>query len=104
LCRRQQFLRPRPHLQILRQLAPAYDAVAIDEELRRTGDVVSSLAGALVQDAVTADDGRVLVGEERVGVADLAAPVARDFRRVDADGDRLDAGGTEFREMLFDTP
>jgi hypothetical protein len=57
-----------------------------------------------VQDAVAADDGRVPVGEERIGVADFPAPVARLLGRVDADGDRLDAGGAEFREMLFDTP
>jgi hypothetical protein len=104
LCSRQQFLRPRPHLEILGELAPAHDAAAVDEELRWTGDVISCVAGALVQDAVAADDGRVPVGEERVGVADLAAPVARDLGSVDADSDRLDAGGTEFRKVLFDTP
>jgi hypothetical protein len=57
-----------------------------------------------VQDSVPADDGRVPVGEERIRVADFPAPVARLLGGVDADRDRFDAGGAEFREMLFDTP
>jgi hypothetical protein len=30
--------------------------------------------------------------------------IARLFRRVDTDRNRLDAGGAELCEMLFDTP
>jgi len=34
----------------------------------------------------------------------LLHKIARLFRRVDADRNRLNAGGAELGEMLFDTP
>ena len=44
------------------------------------------------------------IGEQREGVAGFLAEIARLLGRVDADRNRLDAGGAEFGEMLFDTP
>jgi len=61
-------------------------------------------ACAFVQDAVARDRLRVRIGEQREGVAGLLTQIARLLRRVDADRNRLDAGGAEVGEMLFDTP
>jgi hypothetical protein len=57
-----------------------------------------------VQDAVARDRLSVAIGEQREGVAGLLTKIARLFGRVDADRDRLDAGGAEIGETLFDTP
>jgi len=62
------------------------------------------LAGAFVQDAVARDRFRIRIGEQREGVAGFLTQIARLLRRVDADRNRLDAGGAEVGEMLFDTP
>jgi hypothetical protein len=61
-------------------------------------------ARGLVQDAVACDRFRVRIGEQREGVAGFLTEIARLLGRVDADRDRLDAGGAEVGEMLFDTP
>jgi hypothetical protein len=57
-----------------------------------------------VEDAVARDRCRVRISEEREGVAGFGAQIARLLGRVDADRNRLNAGGTEVGEMLFDTP
>jgi hypothetical protein len=62
------------------------------------------LARTLVQDAIARDRLRVRIGEQREGVAVLLTQIARVFGRVDADRNRLNAGGAEAGEMLFDTP
>jgi hypothetical protein len=109
------FLRQRPrrfqHLfrscadaEVAGEIAPADGAGAVDEELGGAGDVASVFAGALVQDAVARDRLRVRIGEQWEGVAGFLTQIARLLRRVDADRNRLDAGGAEVGEMLFDTP
>jgi len=65
---------------------------------------VSVLAGAFVQDAVACDRFGIRIGEQREGVAGFLTQIARLLGRVDADRNRLDAGGAEVGEMLFDTP
>jgi hypothetical protein len=65
---------------------------------------VSVLARAFVQDAVARDRFGVRIGEQRERVAGLLTQIAGLLGRVDADRNRLDAGGAEVGEMLFDTP
>jgi hypothetical protein len=57
-----------------------------------------------VEDAVARDRRSIRISEEREGVAGFLAEIARLLRRIDADRDRLDAGGAEVGEMLLDTP
>jgi hypothetical protein len=100
----QHLLRPDADAEVTGEIAPADGAGAIDEELGGAGDVVSVFARASVEDAVARDRLRVRIGEQREGVAGFLAEIARLLRRVDADRNRLDAGGAEVGEMLFDTP
>jgi hypothetical protein len=76
----------------------------VDEKLGRSGDIVAASDAILVQDAVARDRGSVRIGEQREGVAGFLTEIARLFGRVDADRNRLDAGGAKVGEMLFDTP
>ncbi|HEX3578185.1 MAG TPA: hypothetical protein VHY33_06445 [Thermoanaerobaculia bacterium] len=55
-------LRPRADTKIAGEIAPAHGAGAIDEELGGTGDVVSVLARAFVQDAVARNRFGVRIG------------------------------------------
>jgi len=57
-----------------------------------------------MHDAVAPDHDCVFVGEKREGVTRFAAEIARLFRRVDADRDRLDARGAQLGEVFFETP
>jgi hypothetical protein len=57
-----------------------------------------------VEDAVARDRPGVRIRQQREGVAGFLTEVARLLGRVDADRDRLDAGGAEIGETLFDTP
>jgi hypothetical protein len=86
------------------EIAPADGAGAVDEKLGGAGDVVAASDAIFVEDAVARDRFRVRIGEQREGVAGFFTQIARLFRRVDADRDRLDAGGAEISETLFDTP
>src|SRR3954454_12716384 len=104
LRRVEDLLRPCADAEIAGEVAPADGAGAVDEELGGTGDVVSVLAGAFVQEAVSRDRLGVRIGEQREGVAGFLTQIARLLGRVDADRNRLDACGAEVGEMLFDTP
>lgn len=100
----QNFLGAEPHAKIFGEIAPAHDAVVVDQKLRGPRDVASVLADSFVQDIVFADDGRVGVGEKRVRVTPLARVLARELRRVDADRDDADPERVELAEVLLDTP
>ena len=100
----QHLFRPCADAEIAGQIAPAHGAGTVDEELGGTRDVVSVLARAFVQDAVARDGLGVRIGEQREGIAGFLTKIARLLRRVDADCNRLDTGGAEVGEILFDTP
>src|SRR5947209_6565627 len=104
LRRFEDLLRPGADAEITGEVAPADGAGAVDEELGGTGDVASVLASAFVQDAVVHDRLGIRIGEQREGVAGFLRQIARLLGRVDADRNRLDAGGAEIGETLFDTP
>ena len=90
--------------EVFSEITPANNAVAIDEKLRGPRDVVSVFTRAFVQKIVSANNFGIRIGEERKCIARFFAEIARGFRQVDADRDRLHTRGFEFGEMLFDTP
>jgi len=61
-------------------------------------------AGSAVEEVVAADDTRVGVREEGIGVAGLTAEVPRLLGRVDADRDGADPPLLEALQVLLDTP
>jgi hypothetical protein len=65
---------------------------------------VAASDAVLVEDTVARDGLGLRIGEQREGVAGFLTQIARLLRRINADRDRLDAGGAEAGEMLFDTP
>jgi hypothetical protein len=103
-CSVKHLFRPRADADIAREIAPADNTCAVDEELGGTGDIAAASDPVFVEDAIACDGLSLRIGEQREGVAGLVAEVARLFGRVDADRNRLDAGGAEIGEMLFDTP
>jgi hypothetical protein len=100
----QHLFRPRADAEILGEVAPAHDAISIDQKLSGPSDVVSARTLSFVNEVVSPDGLGVGIGEERKGVAGFLDEIARFFRRVDADRNRLDAGGPKLGEMLFNTP
>jgi len=96
--------RPRADANIASEITPADDAATVDEELGGAGDIVAASDAILVENAVTRDRLGLRIGEQREGVAGFSAQIARLLGRVDADRDRLDAGGAEVGEMLLDAP
>jgi hypothetical protein len=95
---------PRADADIAGEIAPADGAGAVDEELGGAGDVVATSDAVFVKDAVSRNRRCLWIGEQREGVAGFLTEVARLFGRVDADRNRLHAGGAEIGETLFDTP
>jgi hypothetical protein len=100
----EELLGPRAHAKVAGQVDPAHDSRTINEELRRTGHIVSTDAGAFVHDAVAPDRIEIRIGEEGEGVTGLAAQRLRLLRRVDADGHRPHARRFERFQVVFDTP
>jgi hypothetical protein len=96
--------RPRADADIAGEIAPTDGAGAVDEKLGWAGDVVAASDAILVKDAVACDRLGVRIGEQWEGVAGFVAQIARLLGRINADRNRLDAGGVEVCEMLFDTP
>jgi hypothetical protein len=97
-------LRPRADSEIAGEVAPAHDATAVDQEFGGPRNVVSVHALSFVNEVVPPDGPGVGIREKRKGVAGLLRKIARLLGRVDTDRNRLDAGGAEFSETLFNTP
>jgi hypothetical protein len=89
---------------VLRQVDPAYGAVGSDEEFGGTCDVATVHALSGVDEVVTANGFEVGIGEYGESEAGLAREVARDIGRIYADGDGIDSGGANLRDLAFDTP
>jgi len=87
--------RPRADADVAREIAPAHGAGAVDEELGGAGDIVAASGSILVKDAVARDRRSVRIGEQRERIAGFGAEITRLLGRVDADRNRLDAGGAE---------
>jgi hypothetical protein len=91
-----------PDANVFGEIAPAYCATAIDEEFGRAGDVAAVRTAAGVQQMILPDYLGLGVAEDGECVAGFAGQIARDVRRVHADGDGADARGLEFGEIFFD--
>jgi hypothetical protein len=76
---------------VIGEIDPANCTGGVDEDLRRSRDVVAFDAGALVEEVVAADYFGIGIREKRVGVTGFAAEVLRLGGRIDANGDGLDA-------------
>ena len=97
-------LRPGPHPVVLGEVDPANRSRRIHQKLSRPRDIVSVNSGALVQQIVTPDRLGPGIRKKRIGVTSLLREKPRFLGRVDADRNRLNAGGAEIGETLFDTP
>jgi hypothetical protein len=91
-----------PDANVFREIAPAHCAAAIDQEFGGAGDVGAVRAAAGVEQMILPDHFGLGVGEDGECVAGSAGQIARDVRRVHADGYGADAGGLEFGEIFFD--
>ena len=70
-------LGPRADADIAREVAPAHDAAAVDQEFGGPRDVVSVHALSFVNEVVPPDGPGVGIGEKRKGVAGLLRKIAR---------------------------
>ena len=77
------------------EVLPTHGTGGIYEELSRAGDVVSFRASSNVQEMVASSHFGVDVGKNGKSVASLFAEVARCIRRINTDGDGLNAGRLE---------
>jgi hypothetical protein len=71
------------------EIYPANYSARINEKLRRTGDVRAFWACTAMQQIVTANDFRLGIGQERVGVAEFLSLAPINFRCVHTNRDDL---------------
>lgn len=90
------------HANVFSEVRPTHRARAIDQELGRSRDVVAAGPAADVQQIITANHFCIGIGQEREGIAGLAAKVFGGLGTVDADGDGTDAGVVEFGKIFLD--
>jgi hypothetical protein len=103
-CGFEDLLRPGADANIAGEITPTDGAGAVDKKLGGTSDVVAASDAVLVEDAVARDRLGLRIGEQWEGVAGFVAQIARLLWRINADRNRLDAGGAEVAEVLLDTP
>lgn len=77
--RRQQFIGPWSNTDVFRKVFPAHRSGAIDEELRRSGDIRSVRTSAYVQQLVSSNHLSFWVGEKWEGVAPFATEILRNI-------------------------
>jgi hypothetical protein len=87
---------------VFREIAPTHSAAAIDQEFSGAGDIGASRTAASVQQMILPDHLGLCVGEDWECVAGFGGQIARDVRRVHADGDGADARSLEFGKLFFD--
>ena len=90
-----------PHSDVLSKVGPAHRASAVYQKFRRTGNIMSVRAAFDVQQAVTPDCGRIRIREQSKGVTGFAREIQRNFRLVDADGNRTYTGLLELWKLLL---
>ena len=86
---------------VLSEVLPTHGAGGIHQELCRPGDIASVRAAAHVQQVIAANHLGLGIGEKWEGISGLAAQVAGNLRRVNADGDGPDAGVVELTKILL---
>lgn len=77
---------------ILLQIAPADDALPVDDERRRARDVLPIIARAMPH-AIGIDGLQVRIRQKRVGQCEIRRELLIGFNRIDADGQNLRPGG-----------
>lgn len=88
--------------EVFSEIGPAHCAGGIHQELRRTSNVTAFWPARFVQQVVAADGFSLGIRQDREGIAGLAGQVARDFRRVHADGYRTHPGGLKLFQVFLD--
>ena len=81
----EQLFRCSAHPVVFREIHPTHDAIRVDQKLSGSGNVVTFLAGACVDQIVAPNYFNVGIGEKRECVSRFLGEVARLFRRIDAD-------------------
>ena len=102
--RTQRLLRARADGNVLRQIYPLDDAVAINVKFGWAGDVVPFWPGAAMQNVVTFYHRRVGIRQKREGVTEFPAVRGGDVDRVDADGCEMHASFLEISQPPLKTP
>jgi hypothetical protein len=87
---------------VLSEIGPANGAGGIHQELCRTRNVTAFRPAAFVQQVVAPDGFSLGIGQDREGIAGLAGQIARDCRRVHANGHRTHPGGLKLFQVFLD--
>jgi hypothetical protein len=87
---------------VLSEIRPAHGARGIHQELCRAGNVTAFRAASFVQEVIAADGFSLRIRQDREGITGLAGQVARDFRRVNANGHGTHAGGFKLLQVFLD--
>jgi len=98
----QQLICARPYAYVFGEVLPAHNPGAIDEKLGGPGYVVPIGTTRGMQNLVTANHFRVLIGEKQERVAFLAAQSLGYVARIDTDCDRENAMCLELGDTVFD--
>ena len=97
-------LRARPHRNVFRQIDSANRAVGINEKFSWARDVRAFRPGARVQNIVSTNNLRSLIGQQRKRVPEFSRLPPVNLRRIDADADNANAACVEFRKPFLETP
>jgi hypothetical protein len=100
--RGQQLIRPRPHANVFCEVFPPNRSRAINQELRRTGNVRSVRTSAWVQQLVPPNDISLWIRKKWEGVATFLTEILRHVWSIHADRDGQNSLRFEFRKRLFD--
>ena len=87
---------------VFSEVCPAHGAGSVHQELCRTRNVTAFRPAAFVQQVVAPDGLSRGIGQDREGIAGLFGKVARDFRHVNANGYRTNAGGFKLLQVFLD--
>lgn len=88
--------------EVLGKHRPTNDARAVEQQHRRTRDVLATMAG-LVHKAVALDHLLVEIREQRKAQLQIAPELRRDLRRIDADANNLDPCCGKLSSVLSQT-
>jgi hypothetical protein len=104
LKRFQHLFGSRTYGDVFGKIRPANRPGGINQKLCRTRDVCAFGSCAAMQEVVMANDSRLRIGQEGVGIAKFLSLAPINFRRVHANRDDLNPARFKFREPLLKTP
>src|SRR5947207_879312 len=102
--RAQGLFRSRADRDVLGQINPPNRAVRVDVKLGRPGNVVAFGTGAAMQNIVTPNDLRVLIGQKRKRVSHFPTMSVRHIDRIDTDRREMNSSFLEIRKPFLKTP